>query len=181
MAADRLTTDQLRQLVIDYSAGCGLNPNIALAQIERESAHFRPDVVYGPFVGAAGEKGMAQFILGTWARFGIGPHDNAYDPNYAMNAYCRYMQYLLALFGGDYEKALQGYNGGEGNVQRGTVSLRAQTYAREILAQAGSGSGSGSDSALDAEATLDAETAKGAPLWLLIGGLFLMGWILLDD
>src|SRR5262245_2596043 len=54
------------------------------------------------------------------------------------------MTYLLRMFGGDYWKALAGYNGGEGNVQRGTISSAARRYATEILAQAGRGSSQGS-------------------------------------
>ena len=173
--AERPTTDQLKQLVIDYSAGCGLDPNIALIQVARESANFRPDVVYGSFVGGAGEKGMTQFTPGTWARFGSGPQDNAYDPNYAMGAYCGYMKYLLGLFG-DYERALQGYNGGEGNVQRGTVSAAARRYASEVIAQAQKGeiTSSGSDQG-------DHDTGSSLLTWLAIGGAIAVVWVLVDD
>lgn len=132
-----LSREQLAELVIDYAHGYGIDPNIALEQIKRESANFRPDVVYGPFVGGAGERGMSQFTPGTWARFGYGPHTNAYDPDYAMTAWGEYMKYLLNMFNWNHEKALQGYNGGEGNVQRGTVSTMARNYAREIMARAG--------------------------------------------
>lgn len=127
-----MSPEEVQHLVIDYAQACGIDPVIAFYQIQRESG-FRERAV-----GADGEKGVAQFMPDTWARFGQGAHDNAFNPAFSMNAYCRYMTYLLGLFGGDYERALQGYNGGEGNVQRGTVSQRAKTYAREILAQTGS-------------------------------------------
>lgn len=132
-----MNRDQLIALVQGYAQNYGVNPAIAVEQIRRESANFRSDVVYGPFVGGAGERGMSQFTPGTWQRFGSGPHTNAYDPDQAMTAWGKYMSSLLRMFGGNYEKALQGYNGGEGNVQRNTVSSAAKRYAQEILARAG--------------------------------------------
>ena len=131
-----MTKDELKQLVVDYAYGCGIDPRIALAQIKRESADYRPDVVYGPYVGGAGERGMSQFTKGTWDRFGYGPHTNAYDPEYAMSAWCAYMAYLNGYFDGDMWSILAGYNGGEGNVTNGTISEGANRYASEILTQA---------------------------------------------
>lgn len=130
------TKDQLIALVQDYAYGIGFDPAVAVEQMRRESANFREDVVYGPFVGASGERGVSQFTPGTWDRFGYGPHSNAYDPDYALSAWAAYMTFLLNRYDWDYTKALQGYNGGEGNVDRGTVSTAARTYAREILAKA---------------------------------------------
>lgn len=124
-----MTIEEVQNLVIDAATACGLDPVIAFYQIQRESG-FRERAV-----GSSGERGIAQFMEGTWARFGEGSFENAFDPVKAIAAYCRYMIFLLGLFN-DYEKALQGYNGGEGNVQRGTVPSRAQAYAREILSQA---------------------------------------------
>lgn len=131
------TREQLIQLIRQAAAQIGFDANVAIEQLRRESANFRDDVVYGPFVGGAGERGMSQFTPGTWARFGSGPHTNAYNPEASLAAWRAYTSYLVRLFGGDYTKVLQGYNGGEGNVQRGTVSSAAQRYAREILAKAG--------------------------------------------
>jgi soluble lytic murein transglycosylase-like protein len=136
-----LSREQLIALVQDYARSYGINPAIAVAQIRRESWNFRPDVVYGPYVAGAGERGMSQFTPGTWARFGSGPHTNAYDPDQAMTAWGKYMTYLLNLFGWDYGKALTGYNGGEGHLLNparfGPPSAAAQRYAQEILAEAG--------------------------------------------
>jgi len=126
-----MTTQEIKQLVIDYAYGCGINPNVALAQINRESG-FDPTVV-----GADGELGIAQFMPGTWARFGQGAHSNAVDPVLALNAWCGYMQWLLNRYNYNYKLALQGYNGGEGHVDRGDVSSGAQAYASAILATAG--------------------------------------------
>ena len=126
-----MTTQEIKQLVVDYAYGCGINPNVALAQINRESG-FDPGAI-----GSSGERGIAQFMPATWQRFGYGPHENAHDPNYALDAWCALMQYLLNRYGFNYRLALQGYNGGEGNVDRGTVSSAAREYARAILATAG--------------------------------------------
>jgi len=177
--ADRLTTEQLRQLVVSKANQYGINPGIALAQIARESASYRPDVVYGPFVGGAGERGMSQFTPGTWARFGSGPHTNAYDPVKAMDAWGKYMAYLLSLFPSDYSKALTGYNGGEGHITNperyGAPSQAAQRYAREILAQAGW--------TADSVVRLDRiEVSSGDfPIWLIIGAAGLLVWFAFSD
>lgn len=133
--------DQLIELVQQYAGMFGIDPGVAVAQHRRESG-FRNDVVYGPFVGSAGEKGMSQFTPGTWATWGQGDHNNAYVPENSLNAWGKYMTYLLRKFNGDYERALQGYNGGEGNVDRGTVSKAARQYASAILSEAGRGESS---------------------------------------
>lgn len=129
-----MTADEIKSLVIDYAYGIGISPAIALAQIERES-NFNPNAN-----GASGEKGIAQFMPATWKRFGEGPHSNAYDPIKAMDAWFNYMQFLLNLFDWDIEKALIGYNGGEGHLTNpdryGPPSEAAKRYAREIMAKA---------------------------------------------
>ncbi len=129
------TKAELQQLVTNYADWCGIDPRIALAQIERESG-WRQDVVYGPFVGGSGERGISQFRPATWARFGSGDHTNAYDPDLAMSAWCAYMGYLKGLFDGDMWSVLAGYNGGEGHIAEGTVSQAANDYASEILTAA---------------------------------------------
>jgi soluble lytic murein transglycosylase-like protein len=164
-----MTTEEVQNLVINSASSCGLDPVIAFYQIQRESG-FNPRAV-----GAAGEKGIAQFMPATWQRFGSGPHDNAFDPRQAMQAYCQYMTYLLGLFGQNYEKALQGYNGGEGNVQKGTVSTRAQAYAKEILAQARAQSP-------DLGPIIVAPGNQGGfPIWLIIGAAGVLLYFALSD
>lgn len=170
------TTEQLISRIVDASRGIGFPESIALAQLARESANFRQDVVYGPFVGGAGEKGLAQFIPATWARFGSG---NPYNPDDSLAAWQRYTEYLRGLFGDDYTKILQGYNGGEGNVQRNTVSSAAKRYAAEILAQAGNYQ-SASNTTYN---TVDNSGFLGLDVktWLLIGAVGLGAIFLLDD
>src|SRR3990172_8587887 len=133
----RYTVPQLVHLITEYADNYGIDPAIAIAQLRRESANFRDDVVYGPYRAAAGERGVAQFTPGTWPRWGSGPHTNAYDPDLSLQAWGEYMMYLLNLFGGDYAKALMGYNGGEGHLtnpaRHGGPSQAAQRYAREVI------------------------------------------------
>lgn len=130
-----MTKTELQNIVIDYAYGYGIEPQIALAQIQKESG-FNPLAV-----GSSGERGLGQFMPGTWERFGYGSFDNAFDYDYNLTAWGNYMTYLLNLFGWDYEKALIGYNGGEGYLTNpgkyGPPSQRAINYARSILSSAG--------------------------------------------
>jgi len=173
-----MTTEEIKQLVIAKANQYGMNPGIALAQMERESG-WRQDVIFGPFVGAAGERGISQFTPGTWARFGSGPHTNAYDPNLAMDAWGNYMVYLLGLFNGDYLKALTGYNGGEGHLtdpgRYGPPSAAARAYAQAIYSQAGF--------TADSVVNLDQVTVSpgGFPVWLAIGAVGLLVWFAFSD
>src|SRR5215470_5525020 len=163
--------DQLIELVQNYAYGIGFDPNVAVEQIRRESADFSPNVVYGPFVCHDGERGMSQFIPDTWSRFGYGPHTNAYDPDYALTAWAAYMTYLLNRYDWDYVKTLQAYNGGEGNVDRGTVSSGARTYAREILAKAGSGVGDIFTASADNQSQSQPPEPSQMTNWLTIGAI----------
>lgn len=124
----------LLQLIQTTADEIGFPSAVAIEQLRIESGNFRPDVIYGPYIGNAGERGLAQFIPATWARFGNG---DPYNPTNSMQAWQRFIQYLANLFPGDLRKILQAYNGGEGNVQRNTVSSAAQNYADKILRQAG--------------------------------------------
>lgn len=137
-----MTIDQVKQLVLQKAAQYGIDPGVAFAQISRESG-FNPRAV-----GSSGERGLAQFMPGTWARFGSGPFDNAFDPELNLNAWGGYMTYLLGLFGGDYQKALTGYNGGEGHLTNpqkyGPPSAAALEYGQTLAAHLGSGVATGS-------------------------------------
>lgn len=170
-----MTTDEIKSLIVQRANSCGINPNIALVQLARESANFNQTVIFGKYVGGAQERGIAQFTPDTWARFGSGPQNpNAYDINLSLDAWCAYMTYLLGLFGGDMSKALQGYNGGEGNVQRGTVSAAARNYAAQIMAQAGvapaaSTGGNGYIETTNGSLGNGDQSSSGLPLLLLLG------------
>lgn len=173
---------QLIARIQQATASAGLNPAVAVAQARRESG-FKDAVVYGPATGGDGERGVFQFMPATWARFGNGPHTNAYDPDKSITAYVNYMSYLLRLFNGDYAKALTGYNGGEGHVldprKYGPPTKQALNYAREVLAQAGSVASFSPPIGEEA----DSPEEESAPLsWLPWAvGVGLVAWIVLDD
>lgn len=167
----RYSREQLIDRIRQAARSIGFPEAVAIAQLARESANFRDDVVYGNFVGGSGERGLAQFIPGTWARFGSGM--NPYDPDASLAAWAAYTSYLTRMFDGDLRKVLQAYNGGEGNVQRGTVSTAARNYASAILSQAG-------------HQTTGSETGESVPMgekskWFLIGGVILLAVVVLFD
>jgi len=87
----------------------GLDWRLLFAMAWKES-NFRTNAR-----GAAGEKGMAQFMPGTWAMFGRGDPD---DPNDAIEAQARYLAYIrhhLAARGiTDPRMMVAGYNCGQG-------------------------------------------------------------------
>lgn len=168
-----MTTEEIQNLVISKANEYGINPGIALAQIQRESG-FIPTRV-----GSSGERGLGQFMKATWDRFGSGSFDNAFDPIANLDAWGNYMVYLMGLFSGDYLKALMGYNGGERHLTNperyGPPSSRAQAYAQAIYSQAGFGPGS--------VVHLDqiGVSPSSFPIWLLIGSLGVLLWFALSD
>jgi len=171
-----MTTEEIKALVIQRANSCGIDSNIALAQMQRESG-WRQDVIFGPYVGGAGERGIAQFTPDTWTDFGSGPHTNAYDINMSLDAWCNYMSYLLRTFDGDMRYALMGYNGGPGNVVKGKVSQAAQNYATEIMAAAGQ---TGADLAIVVTPNNAGEPDQGLSPWLIIGAIVLLLFVAKD-
>jgi len=84
------------------------------AQLRHESDNFSPDVVSGKRKSKAGATGIAQFMADTAAQYGIDPT----DPTASIWAAAKMMSELRDKYGGDWEKALAGYNWGQGNVDR---------------------------------------------------------------
>ena len=76
----------------------------------RHESNYRVDVI-----SPKGAVGLMQIMPGT-AKF-LGVRD-IYDPYDNIDAGCRYLSYLLGMFGGDVEKALAAYNAGPGAVMR---------------------------------------------------------------
>jgi soluble lytic murein transglycosylase-like protein len=90
-------------------------------------SHFNPNAV-----SPKGARGLMQFMPGTAKRFGIDPM----DPAQAIEGAGRYMRALLDMFGGNLQKAIAGYNAGEGNVQKyGGIPPFAETqkYVQAVL------------------------------------------------
>jgi soluble lytic murein transglycosylase-like protein len=93
--------------------------------------------------GAAGEKGMAQFMPATWERFGRGSPDNPVNAVFAQAAYLSYIRRYLAARGvTDPRMMIAGYNCGEGcaasagrfeNLPSGVQAYTADVWQRYRL------------------------------------------------
>jgi Transglycosylase SLT domain len=118
------TKSELVSFLYQVCEKYGIDKTVAYNQITQESS-FRPDAM-GAFcvLGKLNRKcaaGIAQFIPGTAQRYGMRVNretDERLDPIKSLGAYGAYMSDLLKMFGGDYLKALAGYNAGEGAVQK---------------------------------------------------------------
>lgn len=141
----------LAPIVKENATKYGLDANIMLAQIMQESGGSTAAV------SKKGAKGVSQFMPETAAQYGV----DVTDDRSSINGQARYMQYLLKLFGGDYQKALAGYNWGEGNLQNAIKKYGAmwlnyapketQQYVAEILTNAGASAVSGEPLVFDSE------------------------------
>ena len=149
-----------------YADQYGIDRNVALNQIRQESN------CSSTVCSNKGACGIAQFMPGTAAQYGLTDRRNV---DASLNAWGKYMSYLLSLFGGDYRKALAGYNWGEGNVQKkGIDNLPAETanYLARILGSGTPANGGGSTDAGSGG------TAARAPLPLLESIGAVSPWVL---
>ena len=106
------------QLMTTAAMQNGIDPNLFTRQIYRESG-FRQSGPDGKILtSSAGAQGIAQFIPGTAARYGVDVN----DPTSSINGAARYMRDLKGMFGGNDRLALAGYNWGEQNVQKWLAS-----------------------------------------------------------
>lgn len=124
-----MTKDEMMALARQEAAKHGLRPEMFLAQLQQESG-------WNPTARSkAGAVGVAQFMPGTAKDFGIDPM----DPAQAIPAAARYMQQLMARYGGSEKSALQAYNWGMGNVdkflsgKKTTMPAETASYATAIL------------------------------------------------
>jgi membrane-bound lytic murein transglycosylase B len=97
----------------------GVPPSLALAVAQRESG------LNQSAVGTSGEIGVFQLMPGTATQLGVNPSDLSQN----IDGGVRYLSQLSTQYGGDWHTALEAYNGGPGNVARGTVSSAAVAYA----------------------------------------------------
>lgn len=114
---------QFDSIILKAAQATGLPVSVVAAQVDEESG-FSSYYVYGPGESSAGAAGMFQFEPGTLAEYGGG---SPFDPNTEVDAYIAYMKSLLKWSNGDVQKALAGYNAGQGNWQAGLG------YANTIL------------------------------------------------
>jgi soluble lytic murein transglycosylase-like protein len=179
------TTYQLGEMTVAAANRYGLNPRIAVEQIRQESS-FNPNAT-GPLTKYGTAKGLAQFIDDTWRRYGSG---SPYDPAAALDAYGKYMSFLLRRYNGNYSFALAAYNAGEGNVDKyGGIPPFAQTqnYVREILARAAQPAASGSPGSSSPGSGISAGIPAGVipsswPGWataavVVVAGLFVVNLV----
>ncbi len=99
------STPELHQAVIEGAIKRGLDPALALAQIQQESG-FNPAAV-----GKSGEIGLGQFTQGTAKSRGLDLARLKTDPFYNLNASLDYMADLKQRHGGKNLKYVEGYNG----------------------------------------------------------------------
>ena len=106
-----------------------IDPELYVRLIERESG-FDPNAK-----GTSGEIGLAQIMPDTALKPGYGtdPILDRSDPMDSLRFGAQHLSNMIKHYDGDVTLALQAYNGGPGNVARGTVSDGAQKYASELL------------------------------------------------
>jgi len=126
-----MTTAQIKNLAVQYARKYGIRPDVFLAQIFKESS-FNPTIT-----GKLGEKGLTQVLESTAKKpgYNVKPMDwnKGYDVHENLRFGAEYLAALLKRNNGDYYKALQAYNGGQGNVNKGNVSDAAKKYSTDIL------------------------------------------------
>ena len=89
--------------------GIGLDPLIAIRQLYTESVGFSPNVLNCNRKSPVGAMGIAQFMPGTWPSYGKGSPCNVDD---SLDAYIKFMDYLLTRYEGRVDLAVASYNSG---------------------------------------------------------------------
>lgn len=92
-----------------YGKEFGVDPDLLRAMTRQESS-FNPRAV-----SHKNAQGLMQLIPDTAKRFGV---KDPFDPDQNIRGGAQYMRWLLDRFKGDVDKALAGYNAGEGAVDK---------------------------------------------------------------
>jgi len=118
-----------RRVASQMAERYGVDPEVFTRLIARESS-WNPNAK-----GANGEIGYTQIMLETGVDpgYGVKPINDRNDPIDNLRFGAEYLGALVKEYNGDYNKALMAYNGGPGNVNKGTVSDAAQKYAAEVM------------------------------------------------
>ena len=118
-----------RRVAAQMAERYGVDPEIFSRLVAKESG-WNPNAK-----GAAGELGYTQPLKETAENpgFGVTPLKDRSDPVDNLRFGAEYLGALIEEFDGDYNKALMAYNGGPGNVIRGTVSDAARMYASDLM------------------------------------------------
>ena len=149
-------SNEYRRVAASMAERYGVDPELYVRLVERESG-FDPNAR-----GAAGEVGLTQIMAKTGIDpgYGVKPIEDRLDPEDNLRFGAEYLGGLIRHYDGDVSKALMAYNGGGGNVDKGTVSGDAKKYATELLGgkQLKSGSPAPASSGSPAPASLDSKT-----------------------
>jgi hypothetical protein len=118
-----------RRVASQMAERYGVDPEVFTRLIARESS-WDPNAK-----GANGELGYTQIMLETGIDpgYGVKPISDRNDPIDNLRFGAEYLGALIEYYDGDYSKALMAYNGGAGNVNKGTVSDAAQKYAAAVM------------------------------------------------
>jgi hypothetical protein len=118
-----------RRVAAEMAKRYGVDPEIFNRLIAKESS-WNPNAK-----GSAGEIGYTQIMAETAIDpgYGVTPIKDRNDPIDNLRFGAEYLGALVKEYDGDYNKALMAYNGGPGNVNKGTVSGDAKKYAAEVM------------------------------------------------
>jgi soluble lytic murein transglycosylase-like protein len=115
--------------LVDYArkvaAQYGIDPEVFVRQINQESG-FNPNAH-----SKAGAMGIAQFMPGTAASYGV----NTADPYSSLDGAARLMKHLMDKYHGNARFALAAYNAGEGNVDKYGEGVFSPSFANGQTAQ----------------------------------------------
>lgn len=115
------------EIISALAAKENVPPYLALAVARKESGRTLNQ-------NAVGDGGLA---LGTFQLHAGAAKDvnvDRTDPMGNLQGGVKYLKLLSDKYKGDPLKILMAYNGGEGNLDRGTISPAAQAYAQEVMA-----------------------------------------------
>jgi hypothetical protein len=156
----------ISQSITETAVQYGVDPQLALAVANKESG------LEQAARGTSGEVGVFQLLPGTATDLGVNPYDLAQN----IQGGVRYLAQLLNRYG-DPAIALAAYNGGPGNMDRGTVSSAAWAYAQDILSRLGLTS---SSSSTDDWTSSDQVPAAGdIPTGVIVAGAVAIGALIL--
>lgn len=143
------TNERVLAAPVSFRAPCG--PALSRLQLEpaaekaAQKNHLPPDLVRAVIgresawdpcaVSSKGAMGLMQLMPATASGLGV---DDPFDPYDNLEAGTRYLKSLLDRYGGDWAKALAGYNAGPARVDAagGVPNIKeTRDYVREILSQ----------------------------------------------
>lgn len=114
-AKDEITKIRIANAVKDASATYGVDANLILAVIQKES-YFNPNVT-----SKSGAQGLMQIMPSNFKHLGI---TNGYDIEENINAGTKLLKEYIDKYNGDIEMALMAYNGGPTRMaKRGVKSI----------------------------------------------------------